>query len=530
MPVVPGLEPGGDLCPPSSTLLSTNTSYSSQGLSEAMNVEPFDFKVPLVQDVSIQVAAVLGGAIRVRPLQAIPLLTSFLQSEQDDSSHPTVNEQPIEDNHWKGLLWQSFGFFAVENSFRLATDHYFRYLTADKPFWHDYIASLKQWNMRRWSDGDDFLVAYVGHPIQGTVSEFIEIQNDPQGRSLQISSDSAYWKSRFKSFLWATAFSTDQKVGPLGETAFGSEGGYTYVIGCAGPCPTYNPATYKVTNNTGWVKFITKPVIGTLWTLAEDFLDRYVSDRVQGDNLDAVFPKILRGSINPSRTMANFLRGKNPWYRDYQHPEDHLASGVNFERDDEEIIRNLPRYEFFPHIDGLSLPVNISSSCQPCRQFSTGAGIGFFYSLSRWWDVESDVAHHADVSTLPSERAGGDLLVGTFGLGLGLRTPNYLLKFSVRPGFASYDRAYFTVPVASDPVPEIGRITHFATTLAMTGDYGFTGTWQSASWQRTPQSAMRPIASIAHLALARLPISSGSRQIYATNGNWAYQTGPVLPF
>jgi hypothetical protein len=39
-----------------------------------------------------------------------------------------------------------------------------RYLTADKPFWHDYIASLKQWNMHRWSDGDDFLVAYVGPP------------------------------------------------------------------------------------------------------------------------------------------------------------------------------------------------------------------------------------------------------------------------------------------------------------------------------------------------------------------------------
>ena len=152
------------------------------------------------------------------------------------------------------------------------------------------------------------------------------------------------------------AYSTDQKVGPLGESALGSEGGYTYPLGCPDQCPGYRPGLHKITNNTGWVKFITTPVVGTMWTLAEDFLDRYVSDRIQGNYPRAVFPKILRGSLNPSRTMANGLRGRTPWYRDSQHPESIRVSRVHFEPDDEELMWEWPHYEIFPHFNALSLP------------------------------------------------------------------------------------------------------------------------------------------------------------------------------
>ena len=475
---------------------------------------------------SAESADVAGGDL-------LPLFA--MMHEGGSASHrppkldPEGNE--IQGYYWQGLLWQSFAFFGVENSFRLMTDPYFRYLTADKPFWHDYVASLHQWNMGRWSDGDDFLVAYVGHPLQGSVTEFIEIQNDPHARYLQISRDPAYWKSRFQSFLWATIYSTDQKVGPLGETALGSEGGYTYPLKCPAPCPTYQPGLYKVTNNTGWVKFVTTPVVGTLWTLAEDTLDRYVSDRVQGDNMEAVFPKILRGSLNPSRTMANALRGHKPWYRDYQHPENADAIRYHILRDDEELIQNLPRYEIFPHFHALSLPVNANSTCYPCRQITTGPGIGFTYLLSRWWDVESDVDHHPNASTLPSVKAGGDALIGTFGLGLGFRSQNYGLKASVRPGFVSYDRAYFNLPTADETMPPTGRITHFATSLSVTGDYGV-----------VRHLAMR--ASVSNLAVRydskRLDRAPGvgtepylfwiSPKVYATNENWSYQVGPVLRF
>ncbi len=465
-------------------------------------------------------------------IDLLPLFPLLVRMHHDAASVQKAHPQDeTERYHWKGLLWQSFAFFGVENSFRLMTDPYFRYLTADKPFWHDYIASVKQWNMRRWSDGDDFLVAYIGHPMQGSVTEFIEIQNDPKARGLQISRNPAYWKSIFKSLLWATAYSTDQKVGPLGESALGSEGGYTYVIGCPAPCPTYQPGLYKVTNNTGWVKFITTPVVGTLWTLNEDFLDRYVSDRVQGDNMNAIFPKILRGALNPSRTMANALRGKSPWYRDFQHPEDFTASRVHFERDDEEEIRNLPRNDIFPHFNALSLPVNTSASCDPCRQFTTGVGIGFSYHFSRWWDLESDVDHQPNASPLPSDRAGGNIVMGTFGLGFGFRTPHYSLAVSLRPGFVSYDRAYFTAPTPTGPLPQIGRITHFTTSLAVTGDYGVTRhlairlSMGNTPVRYDPHRLDRPPGVGTEPYLYWI-----SPKVYLTNENWCYQMGPVLRF
>ena len=81
-----------------------------------------------------------------------------------------------------------------------------------------------------------------------------------------------------------------------------------YVVGCSYYCSAYfdNPSAYKVTNNTGWVKLVSTPVVGTVWTVMEDALDHFVSDRVQGDRIHAKFPKILRGWLNPAHTMANF--------------------------------------------------------------------------------------------------------------------------------------------------------------------------------------------------------------------------------
>ncbi len=468
-------------------------------------------------------------------LDLLPIFKDIQQHEEAAGAQKNPNledTEPVERYHWKGLLWQSFAFFGVENSFRLMTDPYFRYLTADKPFWHDYIASVRQWNMGRWSDGDDFLVAYVGHPMQGSVTEFIERQNDPHERFLEISSNPAYWKGLFKSFLWATVYSTDQKVGPLGESALGSEGGYTYVIGCPAPCPSYQPGLYKVTNNTGWVKFITTPVVGTLWTMAEDFLDRYVSDRVQGDNMDAKFPKILRGSLNPCRTMANGLRGHKPWYRDYQHPETAGLStrGVEFERDDANSFKTLPRFEFFPHFNAISLPVN-TASCIGCRSLTTGAGAGFSWRWTRWVDFDSDVNFLPEASPLPSDRAGGNAVLGTFGLRTGFETQNYSLKASLRPGFLSYDGAYLTAPSTTNPTPEIGRITHFVTSVAITGDYGIGRHFAVRISMGNTPVRYYTYRFDRYPGEGALPyLYWTSPKVFATNENWTYQTGPVLRF
>lgn len=185
-------------------------------------------------------------------------------------SPPEIEER----YHWKGLLIQSLEFNAIENSVRLASDDQIRIFLVNKPFWHDYAASLKQFNIRRWNDGDDFLVNYIGHPLEGAVAGYIEIQNDPKARMLEISGNREYWKSRGMARLWATVFSTQSEIGPLGEAGIGNEGGWTYPkLKCTRPCPQYKPGITHYTNNTGWADFIVTPTVGMLWVLMEDMLD-----------------------------------------------------------------------------------------------------------------------------------------------------------------------------------------------------------------------------------------------------------------
>lgn len=429
--------------------------------------------------------------------------------------------------NWKGLLWQSLAFTGIEVGFRLATDHYMRHLVAEGPFWHNYAVSLKHWDMTRWSDGDNFLVDNIGHPMQGAVSAFIEIQNSPGERRLQFSNTSVYWKSRFKGMLWATVFSTQQKIGPLGEAGLGNAGGFTYGLHCATePCRDPNA---KYTNNTGWTDFIMTPVGGTAWVVGEDLIDRYVSERVKEAHPDAVFPKILRGALNPNRSMANALRGRLPWYRDYEHPEAQSWAGVYVDRAPEAAWRmNLPRYEIFPHFNALSIPVN-TADCWFCRTWTKGGGVGFSMRLSRWVDFDSDVDYQPNISPEPSARAGGSLLMATFGFRTGIQTPHYALKVAVRPGFVSYDHAYLSLPTEEKPTPQIGRITHFATALAINGDYALAR--HLALRYEFGNTPVRYLHSMTKAGNGQPPNFNWlSHEVFMTNENWTYQVGPVLRF
>jgi len=426
--------------------------------------------------------------------------------------------------HWNGLLWQSFAFIGIENAFRLATDPYLRYLVAEGPYWRNYEISLHHWDMTRWSDGDDFLVDDIGHPMEGAVAGFIEIQNSPTARMLRISSSSDYWKSRFVAMLWATVYSTQQKIGLLGEAAIGNDGGYTYAVGCGDNCTGPN---HKYLNNTGWTDFIMTPVGGTVWVIGEDAIDRFISDRVQNALPNRLFPKILRGSLNPTRTFANAMRWRNPWYRDFQHP-DAPPRGIEFIRDDEEIIRHLPRYEIFPHFNAISLPVN-TATCTQCRKWTDGAGVGFSARIGRFVDFDSDVDYQPNASPLPSARAGGNIVMATFGLRAGIATPHYALKIALRPGFVSYDHAYTSFPSSTNPEPETGRITHFATALAINGDYGITRNFAIRGvFGNTP---VRYLNYISPPGIGTPPTLHWlSHENFLTNENWTYQLGPVLRF
>jgi hypothetical protein len=259
--------------------------------------------------------------------------------------------------------------------------------------------------------------------------------------------------------------------------------------------------------------------------------------------------------------MANALRLKTPWYRDYEHPDEEEREGVHFESDSAAMVKQLPRYEVFPHFNGLSLPVN-TPICTNCRKWTNGSGVGFSARLTHWVDFDSDVNYQPDASPLPSLRAGGSVISGTFGLRGGFATQHFSLKAAVRPGFVSYGHAYVTdpsdFPGAPGVPPElrhgigpvypassmqavpsstqatstfpVGRITHFATALAINGDYAITRNF-----------AIRGVignTAVRYLYGYSQPPGIGkppyvywlSHEVFMTNENWNYQVGPVLRF
>lgn len=419
-------------------------------------------------------------AARTSPASEIPEWSPPLRDRDSDKK---------EGYHWTGLLVQSFEFNMAEGMFRLSADGVLRSLTVDKPFWHDYIASLKQFNMRRWNDGDNFLTNYVGHPMQGGVTAYLEIQNSPTQSRVQWN-EPGYWSSRSKAFLWATVFSVNSEIGPTGEAGIGNEGGYTYDVKCNLHCnTTTHPQSGRITNNTGWVDFIITPTVGMLWVFAEDSLDKEVSERlIAHAGRDRFYPKAIRGSLNPARTMANFLRGRKPWYRDWDYPEVHNLDegpGMHFLRAWEKGSGELEEYpkwkrvEIAPHSTSFATTLT-TAHCHYCVGWTQGAGAQASVELWKYLYADADVSYSSGGSPLSSDRAGGSLTTGYFGIRVGKHWPLYAVNLSIRPGFVQWHDAYLTsVPLstasapepANPPQPERGTVTHFAWNTMLAGDY-----------------------------------------------------------
>jgi release factor glutamine methyltransferase len=103
--------------------------------------------------------------------------------------------------------------------------------------------------------------------------------------------------------------------------------------------------------------------------------------------------------------------------------------------------------------------------------------------LWKYLYADTDVSFASDASPLPSDRAGGDLRTGYFGIRIGKHWPLYAVNLSIRPGFVQWENAYLTslplstatVPAPPDPpTPQLGTITHFAWNTMLAGDYKFT--------------------------------------------------------
>jgi hypothetical protein len=437
--------------------------------------------------------------------------------------------------HWSGLLKQSLFFNVIESTFRFADDDQIRYLILKKPFWHDYVASMRQYNMRRWNDGDNFLTNYVGHPMQGAVASFIEIQNDPTGRQQELSATHDYWMSRFKGFLWSTVYSTHSEISPFGEAGIGDQGGWTYPLkDCKRPCARYEPGM-KYTNNTGWVDFIITPTVGSLWVLAEDTLDRYVSDRIQGDNRTRVFPKILRGTLNPSRTMANFLRLKKPWYRDFQHTatlDRSRSAGIHMLRSDEDREAASQLHRFAVAAYYRSAP--FGTSTRPCAVCFTSNGFGtdFDYALNPWISATVAVDSQEGIAEKGSQLSGSTINT-SFGMRLVRTLPQNTFSFAIRPGVAIEQISSVASGTTPPGIP--ARESQYSVqlpslTLVVANDYKVNRNLSLRSAfgatiirYRTAEKDPPGIGKSPYLSWL-------SHDIYTNHTTWIWQGGPVYRF
>jgi hypothetical protein len=217
--------------------------------------------------------------------------------------------------HWHRALSESFTFLVIEQAYVVHTDFHWVVAENGVPFnhyWRDYSQSLSAWVHSGWNDGDPNWFGYVGHPIQGALTGFIQIQNDPQGERLEFSRTKAYWWSRTKAALWNAAYSTQWNLGPLSEVTVEKYGtkirapwNYNGSYPCSRHCLT----------GVGQIDIVMTPLGGTGWLVGEDFLDKKIVRRVEDATQNHLLIDTVRCALNPIRGAANILHGKQPWYR-----------------------------------------------------------------------------------------------------------------------------------------------------------------------------------------------------------------------
>ena len=248
----------------------------------------------------------------------------------DDASSPASSQPEKEGFHWGRALTESLTFLLIEQAYVVHTD--FRWVVSENgiPFnhyWRDYKQSLSEWTHSGWNDGDPNWFGYVGHPIQGALTGFIQIQNDPKSQRLEFSRTKAYWKSRLKAALWNAVYSTQWNLGPLGEVTvekYGTKDRPPWNSNGSYPCNTNHCYT-----GVGQIDVVMTPLGGTGWLIGEDFLDKKVVRRFENSTQNRFLIDTVRVALNPIRSGANMLHGEHPWYRASRENDE----GMNFSTD-----------------------------------------------------------------------------------------------------------------------------------------------------------------------------------------------------
>jgi hypothetical protein len=291
---------------------------------------------------------------------------------------------------WRQLMGASFRYLGVMHAFRLATEAGTRYGLEHNPFWGGYMAALGA--MHGWSDGDGYYENYLGHPIQGSVSAYIWIHNDPRYRYVEFGKDPNYWKSRLRAYAYSWAFSEQFEVGLLSEASIGQIQRY---------CCQY-----------GFVDHVITPNGGMLWVVGEDMLDKYVVRRIEDHTSNLGLRIGARIVLNPVQSFANFMNLEYPWYRENRDAPSRYEANtahtyMNAVKPEEGVQSTYPLVPKFEITATLPSVMNIGGlSCLG------GGGVGGFRIAENWqWTAE--VSGCTLGNSLPQNWSGDSLTFTT---------------------------------------------------------------------------------------------------------------------
>jgi len=210
----------------------------------------------------------------------------------DDSADKDNSTNKIDESfRWRSAIQQSLLFLGIQHGYAF-TQPKTREALKGK-FFRDYADSVK--SLRGWADGGRFFTNYIAHPMQGSFTGFIYVQNDPKALKQQFSASKNYWQSRLKAMAWSAAWSTQFEIGPVSQASIGNVG---------------------LKGKQTYVDIVMTPLGGTALLVTEDAIDRFIMKSIERktDNFYAViFSRML---LSPTRTVANLFRFKTPWYRD----------------------------------------------------------------------------------------------------------------------------------------------------------------------------------------------------------------------
>lgn len=239
----------------------------------------------------------VAGDTENRPVQSSDEYRAHPAMVEPKPQQPRERDTPERGFEWRPALQQAGLFLGIQHSFRFATEPATRANLKGR-FWRDYLDSADA--LRGWDDGDPHLVNYVGHPMMGAVTGFIQVQNDPRGRTETFGLHSGYWASRLKATAFSTAYSFQFELGPISESSLGNVG---------------------IDNKGhGAVDLVVTPTLGFAWQVTEDALDRFLISRLESRVRNRAVRIALRAGLNPSRSFANAIRFKVPWHRDNRQP------------------------------------------------------------------------------------------------------------------------------------------------------------------------------------------------------------------